>query len=157
MEICEWCTLEKEWLLLETSKWEVHLADEQDYVGRCIFVLKRHCGSLVELTNPEWIELKNIIDRVEFIYKDVLGAKLCNWSCLMNNFYKETNPNPHLHIHMRPRFENGFVINNHIYTDGEFSRHYALKKESEISVEDKKTLYGILKIHFTQKETGTII
>lgn len=58
---------------------------------------------------------------------------------------------------MRPRFENGFVINNHIYTDGEFSHHYVLKKESKISVEDKKTLYGILKTHFTQKETGTII
>ena len=39
-----------------------------------------------ELTNGK---LKDIIDRLENIYREVLGAELCNWSCLMNNFYKE--------------------------------------------------------------------
>lgn len=46
----------------------------------------------------------------------------------MNNFYKEAIPNPHLHIHVRPRYKNAVVINNHSYTDAEFAHHYALKK-----------------------------
>ena len=110
MNMCEWCDYkENEWLLHRSLHWSVYLADVQDYVGRCILVLNRHCGSLSELNTSEWIELKTIIDRLEFVYKEVLGAELSNWSCLLNNFYKETTPNPHLHIHVRPRYKNAIM------------------------------------------------
>ena len=78
--------------------------------------------------------MKAIIDRLEFIYKEVLGAELSNWSCLLNNFYKETTPNPHLHLHVRPRYKNAIVINDHSFEDTEFAHHYALKKETWDSV-----------------------
>ena len=56
---CEWCNYcEEEWKLLETTSWVVYLADIQDYVGRCILVLKRHCGSLAELNLDEWLDLR---------------------------------------------------------------------------------------------------
>ena len=101
MRGCEWCAYEEtEWLLYQSLHWSVYLADRQDYVGRCILVLNRHCGSLSELDVPEWLELKTIMGRLEWICKEVLGAELCNWSCLLNNFYKEAVPNPHLHIHV---------------------------------------------------------
>ena len=88
MNMCEWCDYkENEWLLHRSLHWSVYLADEQDYVGRCILVLNRHCGSLSELNTSEWIELKTIIDRLEFVYKEVLGAELSNWSCLLNKQY----------------------------------------------------------------------
>ena len=61
------------------------------------------------------MELKPIIDLLEWIYKEELGAELCNWSCLLNNFYKEAMPNPHLHIHVRPRYKNAVVINSYAY------------------------------------------
>ena len=104
-------------MLYKSLHWSVYLADRQDYVGRCILVLNRHCGGLSELDISEWSELKTIIDRLEYIYKEVLGAELSNWSCLLNNFYKEAIPNPHLHIHVRPRYKNAVIINNHAYID----------------------------------------
>ena len=74
MNMCEWCAYkENEWLLYKSLHWSVYLADVQDYVGRCILVLNRHCGSLSELNISEWIDLKTIIDRVEFVYKEVLA------------------------------------------------------------------------------------
>ncbi len=146
MNKCEWCEFdEKEWLLFKTSNWMIYLADVQDYVGRCILVSKRHCGSLSELNTSEWSDLKIIIDRLEYIYKEVLGADLCNWSCLMNDFYKKEEPTPHLHIHMRPRYNNPIIINNHAYGDEEFSHHYALKKEVNLREGDKQTLYELMK------------
>ena len=149
MNTCEWCAYNKtEWLLYQSSHWSVYLADVQDYAGRCILVLNRHCGSLSELNISEWIELKTLIDRLESIYKEVLGAELSNWSCLLNDFYKETTPNPHLHLHVRPRYKNPIVINNHLYEDLEFAHHYALKKEIALLSEDKKTLYTLMKKHF---------
>lgn len=149
MSGCEWCEYkEDKWLLHKSSWWSVYLADIQDYVGRCILVLNRHCGSLSELDISEWIDLKSIIDRLEYIYLEELGAKLCNWSCLMNNFYKETTPNPHLHLHVRPRFDNALIINNHTYIDTEFAHHYALKKEVLLLEDDKEVLYTRMKKHF---------
>lgn len=148
MKTCDWCDFkEKEWLLLETLNWTVYLADIQDYIGRCILVLNRHCESLSDLNTPEWLELKDIINRLEYCYKEVLGAELCNWSCLMNNFYKESVPNPHLHIHARPRYKNPLVINHHSYEDSEFAHHYALKKDVQLLDDDKRTLYLLMKKH----------
>ena len=110
--------------------------------------MNRHCGSLSELDISEWIELKTIIDRLECIYKEVLGAELSNWSCLLNNFYKDSIPNPHLHIHVRPRYKNAVVINNHLYIDTEFAHHYALKKESLLLDDDRQMLYALMKEKF---------
>ena len=149
ISMCEWCDYkETEWLLYQSLYWSVYLADRQDYIGRCILVLNRHCGSLSELDISEWTELKTMIDRLERLYKEVLGAELCNWSCLLNDFYKEAVPNPHLHIHVRPRYKNTVVINDHAYTDTEFAHHYALKKESVLLDDDRKILYALMKKHF---------
>ena len=146
MNKCEWCEFnKKDWLLLKTPNWTVYLSDVQDYVGRCILVSKRHCGSISELNTSECSDLKSIIDRLEYIYKEVLGAILCNWSCLMNDFYKKEEPNPHLHIHVRPRFKNPIIINNHSYIDQEFAHHYALKKEICLLDDDKRKLYELMK------------
>ena len=46
---CNWCEVsekEKKYLLFQSQYWSVYLADEQDYIGRCILVCNRHCASL---------------------------------------------------------------------------------------------------------------
>ena len=39
----------------------------------------------------------------------------------MNNFYKESEPNPHLHIHVRPRYDKPVMVNGSTYIDSEFT------------------------------------
>ncbi len=149
MSKCEWCDYkDNQWLLHKSTHWSVYLADVQDYVGRCILVSNRHCGSLSELNVSEWMELKTMIDRLEFIYREVLGAELCNWSCLLNNFYKAAIPNPHLHIHVRPRYKSAIVIHKHPYEDPEFAHHYAPVKEESLLDEDRQILYLRMKNSF---------
>ena len=141
MDNCSWCNLseeDKQFQVYDGEFWSVFLSDEQDYIGRCILVLKRHCGSMSELTDDEWKELRKLVCKVETCLKTVLGATLCNWSCLMNSFYKEPDPNPHLHIHVRPRYSKQVMINGNIYIDGEFGHHYATDKSGTISAEDKE-------------------
>lgn len=147
MEECSWCNLNEEdrqYLLFDSDYWFVFLADEQDYIGRSILVLKRHCGSLIELTENEWKELRYLIKQLETCLKITLGADLCNWSCLMNSFFKDSVPNPHVHIHARPRYRNSLVINGNIYNDNEFGHHYALKKKEQIKEQDRKMVYQIM-------------
>ena len=140
---CDWCSMseeEKQFQVYESKSWSVFLSDEQDYIGRCILVLKRHCGSLSELTDDEWEELRDLVCKVEACLKSVLGAALCNWSCLMNSFYKDAVPDPHLHIHVRPRYDKPLTLNGRIYTDSEFGHHYALKKSAAIPAEDREAV-----------------
>ena len=56
MDNCDWCNLseeDKQFQVYESKSWSVFLSDEQDYIGRCILVLNRHCNSLSELTDDE--------------------------------------------------------------------------------------------------------
>jgi len=148
METCNWCVLsddEKKWLLIKNRNWSVYLADEQDYIGRCIVVLNRHCGCLSELTDDEWMELKHMIKKLETCFKTVLGAELCNWSCLLNSFYKKPIPDPHLHLHVRPRYKNPVTLNGNQYVDEEFAHHYDPHKGNILAVEERKALYDLLK------------
>lgn len=145
---CCWCNFtdaEKQNILYESVYWYVFLADKQDYLDRCVVVLKRHCTTLSQLDLSEWIELKEIITKFEDCFKNVLGADLCNWSCLMNDFYKSVTPNPHLHMHVRPRYNKAITINDNSYVDVEFGHHYNPKKETMLSDKDRKILFEKIK------------
>ena len=145
---CEWCGLteeDKRFQVYESRFWSVFLADEQDVIGRCILVLKRHCPSLPELTDDEWRELRELVCKMEACFRAVLGAALCNWSCLMNHFYKAAAPDPHLHIHVRPRYDRPVTLNGRAYPDSAFGHHYALRQRGEIPAEDREELFIRLK------------
>lgn len=150
MEHCDWCNLseeDKRFQVYESTFWSVFLSDEQDYIGRCILVLKRHCSSMAELTDDEWKELRDLICKVETCLKTVLGATLCNWSCLMNSFYKESEPNPHLHIHVRPRYDKPVMVNGSAYIDSEFSIiMQCIKADQYLPKIEKKCLFGSRKL-----------
>ena len=147
---CPWCNLsdrDKQWLLFENGSWSVFLSDEQDYIGRCILVCKRHCAALSDLTAQEWSDLKQVVDGIEACLKAALGAELCNWSCLMNSFYKSETPDPHLHLHVRPRCKQPVLLNGNAYPDAEFAHHYDPKKKSVLRKEDRLALFKHLKAH----------
>ena len=149
MDKCSWCTLsaeERKWMLMQTTNWTVYMADEQDYIGRCILVSNRHCGCLSGLTDSEWMDLKHLIDRFERCFRTLWGAELCNWSCLLNSFYKSSSPNPHLHLHVRPRYREPVSINGIQYVDEEFGHHYMLKKENKLGEQEFKEIFDMLKV-----------
>lgn len=148
MDECSWCTLsaeEQKWMLMQTASWSVYMADEQDYIGRCVLVLNRHCGHLSALTDHEWMDLKRLIELLEQCFRSVLGAELCNWSCLLNSFYKSSHPNPHLHLHVRPRYKEPVSLNGVQYADEEFGHHYSLKKANKLDEKQFKELFDLLK------------
>ena len=63
----------------------------------------------------------------------------------MNDFYKDPAPDPHLHIHVRPRYDKPVMLNGNVYLDSEFGHHYAVNKSGEIPAEDKEELFIRLK------------
>lgn len=145
---CSWCNIseeKKKYLIAQSQYWSVYLADKQDYIGRCILVLNRHCESISKLNDEEWAELKVLIESLETAITSSLGANMFNWSCLMNDFYKSETPNPHLHIHVRPRYNTPVIINGKEYFDEEFSHHYDNHKRNKLTEAEKENIYKLIK------------
>lgn len=145
---CEFCNLtpeEEKYLLYRNADWNVYLADTQDYIGSCCVVSAAHYESLSELPGPAWASLKEIINALEAMLKEVLGAAMCNWSCLMNNAYKSANPAPHVHFLVRPRYRDPIRINGQAFRDDAFGRHYAHGGQAEMDEETRMVLFERLR------------
>lgn len=145
---CEFCSLsetDKKYFLCDTDFFDAYLADNQNYVGRCIIVCKRHCQSIKALNDAEWLSLKALISKLEDAIRDALGADMFNCTCLMNDVYKQKSPDPHLHFHLIPRYSKPVEIGNSVYVDKEWAHHYNNKAAVQITQKDIDTVFDKIK------------
>ncbi|HSX01897.1 MAG TPA: HIT family protein [Candidatus Saccharimonadia bacterium] len=110
--------------LLTTEHWLISLAVDQGYLGRAWVTLRQHKGDLAELAPVEWTELHEVIRRYEAAVRAAFGAQLFNWSCLMNDAFKATHPAPHVHWHVRPRYDRPVQVEGVEFADPNFAHHY---------------------------------
>ena len=123
-------------VVYETDLWKIILSFDQYYLGRCIIVLKRDCGRFSELTHDEINDFfYNIVKKLEHSLKEAFGATMFNWTCLMNNAYKEHPPHPWVHWHFRPRYDHNVNFEGETFMDLEFGKHYARQTEKQVSHE----------------------
>ena len=132
-------------LISQTNQWVVFLATDQTYLGRCIVALKRHCGDLAELKKDEWNEFTSLVKKLETTLRSSFDPLMFNWTCLMNDAYKEKKPEPHIHWHMRPRYEHKVEVSGIVFEDAEFGRHYDSSKKREIPEDTRRTIISQIK------------
>ena len=140
---CEFCELTNEDfkdLLFTSDDWKVFLSKDQTYLGRSIVVLNRHTGSLSDLYPEEWMALQSAIIKIESVYRRLLGAQLFNWTCLMNDAFKQAEPQPHVHLHVRPRYAIPPMIEDNAYPDPNFGHHYQSHPIKELSAYERERL-----------------
>lgn len=142
MRNCDICQfLKKNPNLIAQSKyWLINLAPDQAYLGRCYILLKRHSRDLANLSLEEWEDFMKIIKKLEASLSKAFDATLFNWGCLMNNAYQRKIPNPHVHWHFRPRYNQLVRFAGLTFRDEEFGHHY---KEGAERTLDQNTLNKI--------------
>jgi diadenosine tetraphosphate (Ap4A) HIT family hydrolase len=128
--------------LFTTEYWAVSLSPDQGYLGRTYVTLREHKGSLRELSSNEWEDYTEIVRSLENACLEGLGATLCNWTCLMNNAYQQKPYKPHVHWHLRPRYEKAVTINETTFEDPSFGYHYDREQRRTV---DEATFNAILK------------
>ncbi len=102
---CEYCGIGGYGkLIIEKTYWEIYLAPSQRYLGTCVIAIKRHCSSLSELEEEEWMEFSKIVREMEFVLDEIFKPTLFNWSCFKNAAYRVVNPDPEVHWHLIPRY-----------------------------------------------------
>ena len=58
----------------ETDFWDIKLLENQYYLGRSVVLLKRDCEELSGLTDEEFMDLFEIIKRLESSMKNIFGV-----------------------------------------------------------------------------------
>jgi len=125
IDTCEVCAiLPMNTPLFETDKWMITLAEDQGYLGRCYVTLKEHKSDMSELTNEEWLEFADSVKKLEAGVRHAFGATIFNWGCLMNNAFQVTPSLPHVHWHVRPRYDKNVTFKGEEFTDPLFGHHY---------------------------------
>ena len=123
--ICSWSSDNLDYLfLIETQHWRICLAPNLSLIGRCVTYLKRHAGNLADLTQAEIIELFRLVKNFEDALRQAFDATMFNWSCYMNNAYKETPPNPHVHWWAIPRYVHIVEFDGRTFEDPNFGNPY---------------------------------
>ena len=79
--------------------------------------------ALPDITEEEQLDFFVLIKKLESFYKEKIGATMFNYSCLMNNAYRD-NETPHVHYHFRPRYKNPISILGQEFADPNFGEHY---------------------------------
>ena len=135
----------KDELIFETKFWNIIISSDQEYLGRCYIILKRHRGDLAELENSEWSDFIEIVKKLENALRKSFNATMFNWSCLMNNTYQNAPPNPHVHWHLRPRYDHKVEIFGLTFEDKEFGHHYDRINKREVSKDIKNKIVKQIK------------
>lgn len=121
--------------VLYTEFWNVFLNPNQAHLGRVYVNLGSHAGALSELTPDEWEDYAELAPRLELGIERVFGATMFNWTCLLNNAFQEEQPKPHVHHHLRPRYDHPVEFAGTIFEDPEFGLHY--DRERKLYVPDE--------------------
>ena len=122
---CDYCDLaERERFICETPYWTVFLSFDQNYLGRCFIPLKRHCESLSDLSENEWKDFSLLVKKLEKAIKKAFNASMFNWTCLMNDAYKKKISKPHVHWHLKPRYDKSVEFAGEKFEDPDFGHHY---------------------------------
>ena len=125
-------------IIFETQFWIIKIdKSDQTYLGRSFVILKRKCGDLAKITEEELLDFHKVVGKFQNALIKSFRATMFNWSCLMNNAYQKTPPDPQVHWHVRPRYKNSVEFESELFVDEVFGHHYARNTERSVS-EDVK-------------------
>lgn len=134
--ICSWSPDDPKYLLVsESNYWRIILAPNQSLPGRCVLHLKRHCNDLADITADELLDWLALVKLLESALKIAFDATLSNWSCYMNESYREDSPDPHVHWWAVPRYNHLVRIDSWIFEDPHFGRPYDHQRWVEVPPE----------------------
>ncbi len=124
----------------------------QDFLGQCI--ISGHKESLSDMTSEEWIELGKLEKEMERVIKKVFGATMFNFTCLMNDAYRD-NETPHVHFWLFPRYKRVIKIFDKKYKDKHFGYNFWKWNRSRIKMqkdiftkEERLHIYEMIKKEF---------
>lgn len=128
---CEICPIietpsddERRARLLEGKNWIATLRlNDQTLLGTSFITARRHVESLGHLTQEEQLEFFDIHAQLERAIKQAFGAAVINTSCLTNHAFRSNPAEPHIHWHLKPRYQQTVNFAGQTFTDPGFGSY----------------------------------
>lgn len=104
-------------LIKEYKYWEIQLHANQSHLGRCVIWLNRdNIVDLFDITKEEREELWEIVNHLKDVLVKLFKPNHFNYSSL-------ANVDPHLHIHVIPRYKDKVIFENFKFVDERFGKN----------------------------------
>jgi len=104
-------------ILRESTFWRIAINRNQDILGKCIVVLRRHEEAVVRLRREEWAELQGEIGWLTQRLQDAFEPDHFNYAFLQN-------VDRHVHVHVIPRYVEARTLAGRRFDDSDFPDGY---------------------------------
>lgn len=102
--ICRLAAGEEPYFVGEDEHWVLLVSYNQLYLGRMMLVYRYHIGDPYLMSEEHLLGAFRLLKRADHAAKRAFGAETVNLSLLMNEAYREPEPDPHIHWHLYPRY-----------------------------------------------------
>lgn len=97
----------------ESRCWRLVVIRNQNLLGKCMLVLRRHAESVSDLSADEWSELQAEIAEATALLDRAFGPDHFNFAFLQNI-------DAHVHLHVIPRYASAREFGGRTYVDEDF-------------------------------------
>ncbi len=117
LETCFFCQNPSNNLTIKEFRyWNLELHKNQDYLGRCVLVLRRHLVDLFEISEFEREELFLTMENIKHALINTFNPDHFNYASLGNE-------ERHLHLHIIPRYSKPVKFMNNVFVDRKWGKN----------------------------------
>jgi len=132
MEQCNLCDPDLGPIIAESDFWRLVLNENQNLLGKCFLVLRRHLEVVPQLSPIEWTDLHDQLALSTRALTTAFQPDHFNYAFLQNR-------DRHIHLHIIPRYGEPRVFGGITFTDLDYPDHYAAPALPRYLTEDQFT------------------
>jgi diadenosine tetraphosphate (Ap4A) HIT family hydrolase len=106
-------------VLDESAHWRLVLNRNQNLIGKCFLVLRRHLEHVPELSPEEWAALHQQLARATQMLNGAMRPDHFNYAFLQN-------VDRHIHMHIIPRYDEPRTFAGAVFADPDYPAHYSV-------------------------------
>ena len=115
-------------VLRESDYWRVALNVNQNLLGKLLIVLGHHKEAVVDLTEPEWQDLREQLRWATGRLQNAFAPEHFNYAFLQNQ-------DRHIHLHVIPRYATDRSVGGQMFVDAGWPGHYEIGEVVKLSDE----------------------
>ncbi len=119
MTSCNLCDPQLGPIIAESEHWRIVLNRNQNLLGKCFLVTRRHLEAVSALTSPEWRDLHGQMTRTTLALQLAFHPDHFNYAFLQNQ-------DRHVHLHVIPRYAGTRMFAGTDFADPDYPDHYAV-------------------------------
>ncbi len=141
METCALCRVDLGPVIADSTYWRLILNRNQDLLGKCFLVLRRHLEAVPMLSADEWSDLHRQIQSASEMLTRAFRPDHFNYAFLQNQ-------DRHVHLHIIPRYAGSRTFEGMEFADRAYPGHYDVTTARQLSHVQSEILARHLQICF---------